>query len=106
MEDDHSLFDYNVGLNDIIQLLIRQVDQVEQKGKTRKEKEAELSDTDSGCGSAQSESDKSSNNGEAAMELESQAVTSGHSDLVDPGFGLYKVSIGLLCQSVSDAQYT
>ncbi|XP_051893645.1 E3 ubiquitin-protein ligase UHRF1 [Pristis pectinata] len=92
MEDDHSLFDYNVGLNDIIQLLIRQVGQIVQKGTTRKEKDAELSDTDSGCGSAQSESDKNSNNGEATMELEGQAGTSTHPDLVDPGFGLYKIN--------------
>ncbi|GCB69093.1 E3 ubiquitin-protein ligase UHRF1 isoform X1 [Scyliorhinus torazame] len=92
MEDAHSLFDYNVGLNDIIQLLIRQVDQVVTKGITRKEKDAELSDTDSGCGSAQSESDKNSNNGEAAMELDGQAGTSTQPDLIDPGFGLYKIN--------------
>uniref|UniRef100_A0A672RWK9 RING-type E3 ubiquitin transferase n=2 Tax=Sinocyclocheilus grahami TaxID=75366 RepID=A0A672RWK9_SINGR len=58
MEDGHTLFDYNVGLNDIVQLLVRQAT-------LPKDKEAELSDSDSGCGSAQSESDKSSTHGES-----------------------------------------
>eukprot|EP00062_Callorhinchus_milii_P015715 gi/632966229/ref/XP_007899301.1/ PREDICTED: E3 ubiquitin-protein ligase UHRF1 [Callorhinchus milii] len=90
MEDAHSLFDYNVGLNDIIQLLIRQAGS--SQSTVRKEKDAELSDTDSGCGSGQSESDKNSNNGECAMEMEGQAGTSTQLDLIDPGYGLYKIN--------------
>uniref|UniRef100_A0A672RWZ9 RING-type E3 ubiquitin transferase n=1 Tax=Sinocyclocheilus grahami TaxID=75366 RepID=A0A672RWZ9_SINGR len=75
MEDGHTLFDYNVGLNDIVQLLVRQ-----------------LSDSDSGCGSAQSESDKSSTHGESDGQ---SAGTSGQTDtldLIDPGFGFYKIN--------------
>lgn len=81
MEDGHSLFDYSVGLNDIVQLLVRQSPAMPL---VNKEKDSELSDTDSGCGSGQSESDKSSNNGEGAVET-------AQADLVDPGFGFYKV---------------
>lgn len=90
MEDGHSLFDYSVGLNDIVQLLVRQSPAV--LPAVSKEKDSELSDTDSGCGSGQSESDKSSHNGEGAMELEGQPSTAAQPDWTDPGFGLYKVS--------------
>ncbi|XP_039623035.1 E3 ubiquitin-protein ligase UHRF1 isoform X1 [Polypterus senegalus] len=90
MEDGHTIFDYNVGLNDIVQLLVRQNAPV--CPSTQKEKEGELSDSDSGCGSAQSESDKNSNNGEAGMEAEGQAGSSVQADLFDPGFGFYKIN--------------
>lgn len=90
MEDGHSLFDYSVGLNDIVQLLVRQSPAV--LPAVSKEKDSELSDTDSGCGSGQSESDKSSHNGEGAMDLEGQSSTAAQADWADPGFGLYKVS--------------
>ncbi|KAK1152557.1 E3 ubiquitin-protein ligase UHRF1 [Acipenser oxyrinchus oxyrinchus] len=86
MEDGHTIFDYNVGLNDIVQLLVRQA---VPNCPPAIQKEAELSDTDSGCGSAQSESDKNSNNGE---EAEGQAGTSAQSDLVEPVFGCYKIN--------------
>uniref|UniRef100_A0A9J7YRH2 E3 ubiquitin-protein ligase UHRF n=1 Tax=Cyprinus carpio carpio TaxID=630221 RepID=A0A9J7YRH2_CYPCA len=82
---NHTLFDYNVGLNDIVQLLVRQAP-------LPKDKEAELSDSDSGCGSAQSESDKSSTHGESDGQ---SAGTSGQTDtpdLIDPGFGFYKIN--------------
>uniref|UniRef100_A0A671TCB6 Ubiquitin-like domain-containing protein n=1 Tax=Sinocyclocheilus anshuiensis TaxID=1608454 RepID=A0A671TCB6_9TELE len=87
--DSHTLFDYNVGLNDIVQLLVRQAP-------LPKDKEAELSDSDSGCGSAQSESDKSSTHGESDGQ---SAGTSGQTDtpdLIDPGFGFYKVTKPLI----------
>ncbi|NXQ26810.1 UHRF1 ligase, partial [Alaudala cheleensis] len=86
MEDGHSLFDYSVGLNDIVQLLVRQ-SPAPAPARSR-DKEPELSDTDSGCGSGPSESDKSSHNGEAALELEGQPSTAGN----HPCFGLYKIN--------------
>lgn len=89
MEDGHSLFDYSVGLNDIVQLLVRQSPAVLPAGS--KEKDSELSDTDSGCGSGPSESDKSSHNGEGALELEGQPSTAAQPHWTDPCFGLYKV---------------
>lgn len=89
MEDGHSLFDYSVGLNDIVQLLVRQSPAV--LPAASKDKDPELSDSDSGCGSGPSESDKSSHNGEAALELEGQPGTAAQPDWTDPCFGLYKV---------------
>uniref|UniRef100_A0A672PDX8 E3 ubiquitin-protein ligase UHRF n=1 Tax=Sinocyclocheilus grahami TaxID=75366 RepID=A0A672PDX8_SINGR len=68
MEDGHTIFDYNVGLNDIVQLLVRQK---LTSAPLPKDKEAELSDSDSGAG------------------------TSGQTDtpdLIDPGFGFYKIN--------------
>ncbi|NWU82752.1 UHRF1 ligase, partial [Onychorhynchus coronatus] len=90
MEDGHSLFDYSVGLNDIVQLLVRQSPAVLPAGS--KEKDSELSDTDSGCGSGQSDSDKSSHNGEGALELEGQPSTAAQPDWSHPVFGLYKIN--------------
>ncbi|XP_027561980.1 E3 ubiquitin-protein ligase UHRF1 [Neopelma chrysocephalum] len=90
MEDGHSLFDYSVGLNDIVQLLVRQSPAV--LPAVSKEKDSELSDTDSGCGSGQSDSDKSSHNGEGALELEGQPSTAAQPDWTHPVFGLYKIN--------------
>uniref|UniRef100_A0A4W4EPE2 E3 ubiquitin-protein ligase UHRF n=1 Tax=Electrophorus electricus TaxID=8005 RepID=A0A4W4EPE2_ELEEL len=86
MEDGHTLFDYNVGLNDIVQLLVRQAPPPRP---LPKDKEGELSDSDSGCGSGQSDSDKSSTHGECEGQ---SAGTSAQADLIDPGFGSYKIN--------------
>uniref|UniRef100_A0AAX7TNR3 E3 ubiquitin-protein ligase UHRF n=1 Tax=Astatotilapia calliptera TaxID=8154 RepID=A0AAX7TNR3_ASTCA len=91
MEDGHTIFDYNVGLNDIVQLLVRQqlppVDVVKSK-----DKEAELSDSDSGCGSTQSECDKSSTHGETEGQTAGTSAQTNAPELIDPGFGLYKIN--------------
>ncbi|XP_053559147.1 E3 ubiquitin-protein ligase UHRF1 [Bombina bombina] len=85
MEDGHTLFDYSVGLNDIVQLMVRQI-----PGKLpTKDKDCELSDTDSGCGSGQSETDKNSNHGEKSVELESVSVSEPSTE---PAVGLYKIN--------------
>ncbi|KAG7488027.1 hypothetical protein MATL_G00030690 [Megalops atlanticus] len=89
MEDGHTIFDYNVGLNDIVQLLVRQEQPVAGPN-TRKDKEAELSDSDSGCSSAQSES--SSTHGEMEGQTPGTSAQADLPDLIDPGFGLYKVN--------------
>lgn len=91
MEDGHTIFDYNVGLNDIVQLLIRQKAPPGDVVKS-KEKEAELSDSDSGCGSTQSESDKSSTHGEVEGQTAGTSAQINTAELIDPGFGFYKVS--------------
>ncbi len=92
MEDGHTIFDYNVGLNDIVQLLVRQkappVDVIKSK-----DKEAELSDSDSGCGSTQSESDKSSTHGEVESQSAGTSAQTNTPELIDPGFGFYKVGL-------------
>nr|F6UA42.2 RecName: Full=E3 ubiquitin-protein ligase UHRF1; AltName: Full=RING-type E3 ubiquitin transferase UHRF1; AltName: Full=Ubiquitin-like PHD and RING finger domain-containing protein 1; AltName: Full=Ubiquitin-like-containing PHD and RING finger domains protein 1 [Xenopus tropicalis] len=68
MENGHTLFDYSVGLNDIVQLLVRQIpDSV-----PTKDKECGISDADSGCGSGQGESDKNSSCGEGATDVDGQ----------------------------------
>lgn len=94
MEDGHTLFDYDVRLNDTIQLLVRQslVLPVPVPGSSSgiKERDSELSDTDSGCGLAQSESDKSSNSGEAANEPEGKA---DEDECDETELGLYKVGL-------------
>uniref|UniRef100_A0A7N6BD34 E3 ubiquitin-protein ligase UHRF n=1 Tax=Anabas testudineus TaxID=64144 RepID=A0A7N6BD34_ANATE len=91
MENGHTIFDYNVGLNDIVQLLVRQkmapVDVVKSK-----DKEAELSDSDSGCGSTQSESDKSSTHGEMEGQTAGTSAQTNTPELIDPGFGFYKIN--------------
>ncbi|XP_067086192.1 E3 ubiquitin-protein ligase UHRF1 [Osmerus mordax] len=92
MEDGHTIFDYNVGLNDIVQLLVRQARPAPSAGLKSKDKEAELSDSDSGCGSAQSESDKSSTHGEAEAPAAGTSGQTDAPDLVDPGFGFYKIN--------------
>ena len=91
MEDGHTMFDYSVGLNDIVQLLVRQAAAVVNDKDKSKDKEAELSDSDSGCGSAQSESDKNSTHGEAESQAAGTSAQVEAPELVDPGFGLYKV---------------
>lgn len=91
MEDGHTIFDYNVGLNDIVQLLVRQKAAPADVVKS-KDKEAELSDSDSGCGSTQSESDKGSTHGEAEGQTACTSAQTNTPELIDPGFGLYKVS--------------
>lgn len=89
MEDGHTLFDYNVGLNDIVQLLVRQA---ATPTALSKDKEAELSDSDSGCGSTPSESDKCSTHGESEGQSAGTSAQTDTPDLIDPGFGFYKVT--------------
>ncbi|XP_056132833.1 E3 ubiquitin-protein ligase UHRF1 [Lampris incognitus] len=90
MEDGHTIFDYNVGLNDIVQLLVRQA--LPPADVKSKDKEAELSDSDSGCGSAHSESDKGSTHGEAEGQTASSSAQTDTPELIDPGFGFYKIN--------------
>uniref|UniRef100_A0A8C7ZAD0 E3 ubiquitin-protein ligase UHRF n=1 Tax=Oryzias sinensis TaxID=183150 RepID=A0A8C7ZAD0_9TELE len=91
MEDGHTIFDYNVGLNDIVQLLVRQK-MPSAEGVKTKDKEAELSDSDSGCGSTQSESDKNSTHGEVEAQPAGTSAQTNSPELIDPGFGFYKIN--------------
>lgn len=88
MEDGHTLFDYEVRLNDTIQLLVRQSLVLPHSAK---ERDSELSDTDSGCCLGQSESDKSSTHGEAAAETDSRPADEDMWDETE--LGLYKVRL-------------
>ncbi|XP_061681405.1 E3 ubiquitin-protein ligase UHRF1 isoform X1 [Syngnathoides biaculeatus] len=91
MEDGHTIFDYNVGLNDIVQLLIRQ-NRPHVEVSKNKDKEAELSDSDSGCGSTQGESDKSSTHSEMEVQTAGTSAQTSTPGVQDPDFGLYKVN--------------
>uniref|UniRef100_A0A8C2B1V7 E3 ubiquitin-protein ligase UHRF n=1 Tax=Cyprinus carpio TaxID=7962 RepID=A0A8C2B1V7_CYPCA len=75
MEDGQTLFDYNVGLNDIVQLLIR----------------SQTDPPDS----------PSLNNGEGVACAVSQPSTSSRTLLIDPGIGLFKVNELVDCRDVS-----
>ncbi|KAM7142334.1 E3 ubiquitin-protein ligase UHRF1 isoform 2-T5 [Molossus nigricans] len=95
MENGHTLFDYDVRLNDTIQLLVRQslvLPQPSSSSSSSKERDSELSDTDSGCCLGQSESDKSSNSGEAAVEADGKAGLADEDVWDETELGLYKVN--------------
>ncbi|KAK6494512.1 E3 ubiquitin-protein ligase UHRF2-like [Huso huso] len=90
MEDGQTLFDYNVGLNDIVQLLIRsQADAPDSKGKKK--------DEDSVGGSS------SGNNGKKSLNplSDNQPSTSTRTFLIDPGIGMYKINELVDCRDVS-----
>uniref|UniRef100_A0A669BUP7 E3 ubiquitin-protein ligase UHRF n=1 Tax=Oreochromis niloticus TaxID=8128 RepID=A0A669BUP7_ORENI len=81
MEDGQTLFDYNVGLNDIVQLLIRsQTDHPDSP--------ATKDSSGVGCSSV---SPPDSNN----------ATKNGRNTLVDPGIGMYKINELVDCRDVS-----
>ncbi|KAM6990985.1 E3 ubiquitin-protein ligase UHRF2 isoform 1-T1 [Passerculus sandwichensis] len=83
LEDGHTLFDYNVGLNDIVQLLIRS----DSEAPTT----ASVTDQDgevNPCAASNCKNKvKKTNSGSP-----SQPSTSSRSFLIDPGIGLYKIN--------------
>ncbi|XP_032821928.1 E3 ubiquitin-protein ligase UHRF1 isoform X1 [Petromyzon marinus] len=104
MENGHSLFDYSVGLNEIVQLLVRQTSSTaatesavtivapsNQPAKYGRDG-GELSDTDSGCGSSQGDSDKNSNSGEPPLDAEPAIPGTSTQAVLNPGFGTYKIN--------------
>ncbi|KAG7477048.1 hypothetical protein MATL_G00089440 [Megalops atlanticus] len=107
MEDGQTLFDYNVGLNDIVQLLIRsQTDPPDSPVPKDCEGVA--------CGSAQPihttttstatvNSSSSNNNGSktSSPPLDNQPSTSTRSFLIDPGLGKYKINELVDCRDIS-----
>lgn len=94
MEDGHTLFDYDVRLNDTIQLLVRQnlMPPPSSSSSNNQERDSELSDTDSGYCLGQSESDKSSTSGEAAVEADRNAGLTDEAACDETELGLYKVN--------------
>ncbi|XP_073491296.1 E3 ubiquitin-protein ligase UHRF2 [Aquarana catesbeiana] len=79
LEDGHTLFDYNVGLNDIVQLLIRS--QSEGTSNSSKKKEGE------------SKVQLNSTNKKLRVSTPSvQPSTSARAFLIDPGIGIYKIN--------------
>uniref|UniRef100_A0A6I8QQZ9 E3 ubiquitin-protein ligase UHRF n=1 Tax=Xenopus tropicalis TaxID=8364 RepID=A0A6I8QQZ9_XENTR len=77
LEDGHTLFDYNVGLNDIVQLLIRS--QSDGSSSSTKKKD--------GDGRAHSNATNKSK-----VNATSTPSTSARAFLIDPGIGIYKIN--------------
>uniref|UniRef100_A0A3P9CRR8 E3 ubiquitin-protein ligase UHRF n=1 Tax=Maylandia zebra TaxID=106582 RepID=A0A3P9CRR8_9CICH len=87
MEDGQTLFDYNVGLNDIVQLLIRsQTDHPDSP--------ATKDSSGVGCSSISPPDSKCESHN-------SSSPTSSRNTLVDPGIGMYKINELVDCRDVS-----
>ncbi|XP_009901188.2 E3 ubiquitin-protein ligase UHRF2 isoform X2 [Dryobates pubescens] len=83
LEDGHTLFDYNVGLNDIVQLLIRSESEAPTTAAV-----TDQDGEDNHCAVSNCKNKvKKTNNGSP-----SQPSTSSRSFLIDPGIGLYKIN--------------
>uniref|UniRef100_A0A8C8YDC8 RING-type E3 ubiquitin transferase n=1 Tax=Prolemur simus TaxID=1328070 RepID=A0A8C8YDC8_PROSS len=81
LENGYTLFDYDVGLNDIIQLLVRTDPDLLPSTSTQTDREAKP------CSNSPPKVKKTPRVGPS-----SQPSTSTHACLIDPGFGLYKVN--------------
>lgn len=115
MEDGQTLFDYNVGLNDIVQLLIRsQADPPD--GPIPKDCEGmasiiqppltttnTISTSASGSSSTTSTTSTVNNNGSktSCPPPDNQPSTSTRSYLMDPGLGSYKINELVDCRDIS-----
>uniref|UniRef100_A0A8D2PA55 E3 ubiquitin-protein ligase UHRF n=1 Tax=Zosterops lateralis melanops TaxID=1220523 RepID=A0A8D2PA55_ZOSLA len=83
LEDGHTLFDYNVGLNDIVQLLIRSDSEAPATASVTDQDGEVNPSAVSNCKNKV----KKPNSGSP-----SQPSTSSRSFLIDPGIGLYKIN--------------
>ncbi|XP_034628998.1 E3 ubiquitin-protein ligase UHRF2 isoform X2 [Trachemys scripta elegans] len=83
LEDGHTLFDYNVGLNDIVQLLIRTESDAPTTSLTNKDGEVNP------CAIANCKNKVKRTTGSGSPN---QPSTSARSFLIDPGIGLYKIN--------------
>uniref|UniRef100_A0A8C9U7B6 E3 ubiquitin-protein ligase UHRF n=1 Tax=Scleropages formosus TaxID=113540 RepID=A0A8C9U7B6_SCLFO len=97
MEDGQTLFDYNVGLNDIVQLLIRsQTDPPDSPNPKDYEGMACSSVTPVGTTATTNNGAKSS-----SPLLDNQPSTSSRSFLIDPGIGAFKIHELVDCRDIS-----
>uniref|UniRef100_A0A4W6CMA1 E3 ubiquitin-protein ligase UHRF n=1 Tax=Lates calcarifer TaxID=8187 RepID=A0A4W6CMA1_LATCA len=94
MEDGQTLFDYNVGLNDIIQLLIRSQTDPPDSPATK---------DSSGVSCTPPSNSTSTKNGfkSSSPVRDTQPPTSSRNTLVDPGIGVYKINELVDCRDVS-----
>ncbi|CAN0301076.1 unnamed protein product [Bubo scandiacus] len=83
LEDGHTLFDYDVGLNDIVQLLIRSESEAPTTSVTNQGGEVNPCAV-SNC--------KNKVKRAASSRSPNQPSTSAHMFLIDPGIGLYKIN--------------
>ncbi|CAL8321716.1 unnamed protein product [Lota lota] len=102
MEDGQTLFDYSVGLNDIVQLLIRsQTDPPDGPPDLRETPQtgvatSNFADTKTGSGTGSGSGSKSSH-----PAPDTQPSTSSRTTLVDPGIGVYKINELVDCRDVT-----
>ncbi|XP_053321977.1 E3 ubiquitin-protein ligase UHRF2 [Spea bombifrons] len=82
LEDGHTLFDYNVGLNDIVQLLIRSQSDDAAASPTSKKKEVD----------GKGHSNSANKHKSRAGSPHSEPTTSARAFLIDPGIGIYKIN--------------
>ncbi|XP_017537487.1 E3 ubiquitin-protein ligase UHRF2 [Pygocentrus nattereri] len=115
MEDGQTLFDYNVGLNDIIQLLIRsQADPPDSPASNNCEgvvcntappTSGSAPNSSTATATTSSPATVTSNNGNGSKScsplLDSQPSTSSPTSLVNPGIGVYKINELVDCRDVS-----
>ncbi|KAL6470638.1 hypothetical protein MHYP_G00217570 [Metynnis hypsauchen] len=115
MEDGQTLFDYNVGLNDIIQLLIRsQADPPDSPASNNCEgvvcntappTSGSAPNSSTATANTSSPATVTSNNGNGSKScsplLDSQPSTSSPTSLVNPGIGVYKINELVDCRDVS-----
>uniref|UniRef100_A0A8C1RNK0 E3 ubiquitin-protein ligase UHRF n=1 Tax=Cyprinus carpio TaxID=7962 RepID=A0A8C1RNK0_CYPCA len=90
MEDGQTLFDYNVGLNDIVQLLIRSQTDAPDSPSLNNDEGVACVIAPNGNGSKP-----------CSPAPESQPSTSSQTFLVDPGIGLFRVNELVDCRDVS-----
>ncbi|XP_074021498.1 E3 ubiquitin-protein ligase UHRF2-like [Numenius arquata] len=83
LEDGHTLFDYDVGLNDIVQLLIRSESEAPTTSVTNQGGEVNSCSV-SNC--------KNKVKRASSSRSPNQPSTSAHLFLIDPGIGLYKIN--------------
>uniref|UniRef100_A0A8C5AV47 E3 ubiquitin-protein ligase UHRF n=1 Tax=Gadus morhua TaxID=8049 RepID=A0A8C5AV47_GADMO len=73
MEDGHTMFDYSVGLNDIVQLLLRTAAPAVETAKTKDAKDSTHGEPE-------------------APQAAGTSASADTQELIDPGFGLYKIN--------------
>ncbi|XP_060791993.1 E3 ubiquitin-protein ligase UHRF2-like [Neoarius graeffei] len=112
MEDGQTLFDYNVGLNDIVQLLIRShTDQADSPSPTPNNGEVMAGNETPPSSSSttptattlttETSASPATVSSNSVSALESQPSTSSSADLIEPGIGVYKINELVDCRDVS-----
>lgn len=84
LEDGHTLFDYNVGLNDIVQLLIRSESDAPTTPLTKKDGKS----VPCSVANCKDKIKQGANSGSS-----NEPSTSSRTFLIDPGIGRYKVNV-------------
>ncbi|CAL1569345.1 unnamed protein product [Knipowitschia caucasica] len=101
MEDGQTLFDYNVGLNDIVQLLIRAQCDVADSHEVKTPAPKTITDNNSEAKPNTSDQGSTRNGFTTTPEQDSQPPTSSRCMLINAGLGCYKINELVDCRDVS-----